>query len=501
MPGQRAAPSAAAPARHKPARHKEAGFRALARGLLGPALLMAGALLGLGQPVLAQSNVRVTTSETASARHIDLPLGKSVMIELPRDAKEVFVANPAIANAVVRTARKVFLIASQVGQTNIFFTDDAGAQIAAIDINVERDVGPIRSAIRQALPDDDIKVEQLNEGVLLTGSAASVEQAAQAAAIAGRFLGKEDEVTNSIVIRGRDQVMLKVTVAEVQRQVLKQLGVNLSGSFEIGAAAVALAANNPFPLGNVLSGGNGYGTSYAGRSNSIAGSSTLQAFERSGVLHTLAEPTLTAISGESAHFLAGGEVPTPGPPSCDSLTKVCTISVEYKPIGVTLNFTPVVLDAGRISLRVATEVTDLDYENSISFGASSGGLSAPSFKTRKADTTVEIPSGGSIVMAGMLENSTRQVVNGTPGLMNVPVLGQLFRSRDYQRNESELMIVVTPYLAKPVDRKDLSLPTDGFADASDPQTWLLGRLNQVYGTPGSAPPNRTLHGRAGFILD
>lgn len=465
------------------------------------AVLLAGAVTLAGSAAAgAQSAVHVSAADGPGSRHVDIALGKSVVIDLPREAKEVFVANPAIANAVVRTARKVFVIASQVGQTNLFFMDAGGAQIATLDVNVQRDVDPIRAAIRQALPGADIRVEQMNDGVLLTGSAASAEEAGQAAAIAGRYLGKEDGVTNSVTIRGRDQVMLKVTVAEVQRQVLKQLGVNLGGTFDIGATAVTFAGGNPFPLGNLLT--DGYaGARYTGSGNSAVSSSTLQAFERTGVMHTLAEPTLTAISGESAHFLAGGQVPTPGPPSCDSVTKVCTISVEYKPIGVTLNFTPVVLDAGRISLRVSTEVTDLDYENSLSFGSSTGGLTAPAFKTRKADTTVEIPSGGSLVMAGMLQNATRQVVNGTPGLMEVPVLGQLFRSRDYQRNETELMIMVTPYLAKPVNRKDIALPTDGFTDATDPQTWLLGRLNQVYGSRGAALPNRTLNGRAGFILD
>jgi pilus assembly protein CpaC len=212
-------------------------------------------------------------------------------------------------------------------------------------------------------------------------------------------------------------------------------------------------------------------------------------------MKTLAEPTLTAISGESAHFLAGGEVPTPKGQTCDQ--NGCTISIEYKPVGVSLNFTPVVLRESRISLRVYTEVTELDYQNTIVFNS----VNVPSFRTRKADTTVDIPSGGSLVMAGLIQNSNQQVVNGTPGLMNIPVLGQLFRSRDYQRHETELMIVVTPYIAKPVERNDLSLPTDGFADASDPSAWLLGRVNRIYGVKGAVVPNVKLNGRYGFIVD
>ena len=212
-------------------------------------------------------------------------------------------------------------------------------------------------------------------------------------------------------------------------------------------------------------------------------------------MKTLAEPTLTAVSGESAHFLAGGEVPTPKGQTCDQ--NGCTVAIEYKPVGVSLNFTPVVLKEGRISLRVYTEVTELDYQNTIVFNS----VNVPSFRTRKADTTVDIPSGGSLVMAGLIQNSSQQVVNGTPGLMNIPVLGQLFRSRDYQRQETELMIVVTPYIAKSVDRNQLALPTDGFADASDPSAWLLGRVNKIYGVKGAVVPNSKLNGRYGFIVD
>ena len=450
----------------------------------------AGLVAALPQPALAQSILHISESDGGGARKVPLGLGKSMIVELPRDAKEVFVANPAIANAVVRSARKVFIIAAAVGQTNLFFMDGAGNQIAGLDINVQRDVGPINTAILEALPGSNIIVRQLNDGVLLTGSAASAAEATQAVSIAASYIGKPDLVTNSISIRGGDQVMLKVTVAEVQRNILKQLGVDLSGSFEVANTVVRLAGDNPFPLLNqaLSSGGARIGDGLNG--------ATVRAFERTGVMKTLAEPTLTAISGESAHFLAGGEVPTPSSQSCDT-NGVCTTSVSYKPIGVSLNFTPVVLSDGRISLHVATEVTELDFQNNFTLN----NANIPSFKTRKADTTVEVPSGGALVMAGMMQNSSRQVQNGTPMLMSIPILGQLFRSRDYQRNETELMIMVTPYLAKAVDRKDLSLPTDGFADASDPSGWFLGRINKIYGVKNGPIPNGKLNGSVGFILD
>jgi pilus assembly protein CpaC len=283
--------------------------------------------------------------------------------------------------------------------------------------------------------------------------------------------------------------MLKVTVAEVQRNVLKQLGVDLNGSFSVADHVVRYIGDNKFPLSTQTL------TSGGVRIGEGANRSALRAFERTGVMKTLAEPTLTAVSGESAHFLAGGEIPTPTSQSCDE--DGCITQLTYKPIGVSLNFTPVVLGDGRISLRVYTEVTELDYENAFKVNEAN----IPSFKTRKADTTVEVPSGGSLIMAGMIQNASRQVQNGTPGLMSIPILGQLFRSRDYQRNETELMIMVTPYLAKAVDAKDIPLPTDGFVDASDPSSWFLGRINRIYGLNKGTAPNGKLNGAVGFILD
>ena len=475
------------------------------RACAAPALIVLALAAGVGgwpAAAVAESSIRISDTDGASARRVDLGLGKSLIVDLPRDAKEVFVANPAIANAVVRSARKVFVIAAAAGQTSMFFMDAAGNQIGALDVNVQRDTNPIAAAIRQALPKSQITVQQLNDGVLLTGIAASAQDAQQAAAIAAKYTGKEDLVSNSVTIRGGDQVMLKVTVAEVQRQVLKQLGVNVSGSFEIANKIVRFATDNPFPLttqaltrgGAQTNGGGLDPIALTPQAGPFSGSS-FRAFERTGVMKTLAEPTLTAVSGESAHFLAGGEVPTPKGQTCDQ--NGCTVAIEYKPVGVSLNFTPVVLKEGRISLRVYTEVTELDYQNTIVFNS----VNVPSFRTRKADTTVDIPSGGSLVMAGLIQNSSQQVVNGTPGLMNIPVLGQLFRSRDYQRQETELMIVVTPYIAKSVDRNQLALPTDGFADASDPSAWLLGRVNKIYGVKGAVVPNSKLNGRYGFIVD
>jgi pilus assembly protein CpaC len=234
-------------------------------------------------------------------------------------------------------------------------------------------------------------------------------------------------------------------------------------------------------------------------------SSTLRAMERAGIIRTLAEPNLTAISGETANFLAGGEFPIPAGFTCDPTTRNCQTQIQFKKFGVGLNFTPVVLSEGRISLKVLTEVSELSNENALTLVQSTSSsqtttLTIPSIKTRRAETTVEIPSGGALAMAGMIHEQTKQQLNGMPGLMNIPVLGQLFKSRDYINRQSELVVLVTPYIVRAVAQKDLSKPDDGFADASDVSTSLLGRLNRLYGVPGRSDPP-TYRGNFGFILD
>ncbi|MFL6814958.1 MAG: type II and III secretion system protein family protein, partial [Bradyrhizobium sp.] len=309
------------------------------------------------------------------------------------------------------------------------------------------------------------------------------------------------KVVNSIAVRGRDQVMLKVTVAEVARSIIKQLGIDLSGSLNYGTAVVNFNNNSPFTaLGRPLVPGNATQASFGGAPSVQA---TIRAMENAGVVRTLAEPNLTAISGESATFISGGEFPIPTGVTCQTTTSggigQCVQTVSFKKFGISLNFTPVVLAEGRISLRVMTEVSEISLENSLTGGA--GGTTIPSIKTRRAETTLEIPSGGSMAMAGLIQDQTKQAVSGLPGLAQLPVLGTLFRSRDYVNSQTELMVLVTPYIVRAVAQKDLSRPDDGFASASDPQADLLGSINRIYGVPGRVEPARHYRGTYGFITD
>jgi pilus assembly protein CpaC len=470
-------------------------------GALSPASA-ADPRLARGAPPAAEAVIpaAIATSGENASSFVALGVGKSVVLDLPRDVKDVLVADPKIANAVIRSARRAYMIGVTVGQTNVFFFDADGRQIAGYDIAVTRDLNGVRTALKQSLPDADIRIEGVGDGVMLTGSVSSPVESQQAFDLAARLAGADTKVVNSITIRGRDQVMLKVTVAEVQRDVIKQLGIDLGGSVGYGAAVVNFNNTNAFsafgkPIGD---------SSIAGSWKSVT--ATLRAMERAGVIRTLAEPNITAISGESATFVAGGEFPIPSGLSCDTTHSppICQPQIEFKKFGVSLNFTPVVLSEGRISLKVMTEVSDLSTDNAMTLQApgSTQSLTVPSIRTRRAETMLEIPSGGALAMAGMLQEQTRQQINGLPGLMQVPVLGALFKSRDYVNRQTELMVLVTPYIVRAVAQKNLSRPDDGFADPSDPSSILLGRLNRIYGiAPGSAEPRQTYHGTFGFNLD
>jgi len=455
-------------------------------------------------PVIAADSESVTPATvsgggSAKMRFISLGIGKSMVVDLPRDVKDVLVADPKIANAVVRSAHRAYIIGSAVGQTNVVFFDADGQQVAAYDIAVTRDLNGVRAALRQTVP--GIKIDGVGDGVILTGSVSSPIEAQQAGDLAARLVGGADKVVNSVTVRGRDQVMLKVTVAEVRRDIIKQMGIDLSASMNAGNTIVRFNNSNPFTANNApLVPGNGLLTQFGSTPSVTA---TLRAMESAGVVRTLAEPNLTAISGESATFISGGEFPIPTGVSCQTTTAgaigQCVQTVSYKKFGISLNFTPVVLAEGRISLRVMTEVSEVSPENALTGGA--GGTTIPSIKTRRAETTLEIPSGGSMAMAGLIQQQTKQAVNGLPGVDQLPILGALFRSQDFVNNETELMVLVTPYVVRAVAQKELSRPDDGFAPASDSQSTLLARINRIYGVAARAESVDGYHGNFGFIID
>jgi len=441
----------------------------------------------------------VVAGGPAKTRFLPLGIGKSVVIDLPRDVKDVLVADPKIANAVIRSAQRAYIIGEAVGQTNVVFFDSDGLQVAAYDIAVKRDLNGVRAALRQTLP--GIQIEGVGDGVMLTGSVSSPIEAQQAGDLAARLVGGADKVVNSISVRGRDQVMLKVTVAEVRRDIVKQMGIDLSANLNYGTTVVRFNNSNPFTASNgPLVPENGLGASFG---SPVSVQAVLRAMESAGVVRTLAEPSLTTISGESATFISGGEFPIPTGVTCQTTTAGapgnCAQTVSYKNFGRSLNFTPVVLTEGRVSLRVMTEVSEVSTENSLTGGQN--GTTIPSIKTRRAETTLEIPSGGSMAMAGLIQEQTKQAINGLPGVDSLPIFGALFRSQNFVNSETELVVLVTPYVVRAVAQKELSRPDDGFAPASDSQSTLLAQINRVYGIAGRIEPVAGCRCGFGFIID
>jgi pilus assembly protein CpaC len=421
-------------------------------------------------------------------QHLTLPLNKAAVVELDADARDVLVSNPAIVDAVVRTPRRVFLLAMATGQTNAFFFDAQGRQLLSIDIRVEKDVADLTKMIGANMPGSSVHVEALNDNVVLTGTVESQMQSTRAQDLAARFAGDPAKVVNMLKVASGEQVMLKVRVAEMQRTIAKQFGVDITAAAIAGGVPISVATDNQFALiGHALSdiaGGqvgqvcdpfkpvNG---ECSGGPNNIQG--TLKALENVGLIHTLAEPNLTAVSGETAKFLAGGEFPVPVSRDLQG-----NITVEFKQFGVGLSFTPIVMSSGRISLQISTEVSELTNTGAFTLAGSGGapGLTIPALDVRRAETTVELPSGGSFAIAGLMQHSAKQVISAFPGLKDMPVLGALFRSRDFENDESELVVVVSAYLVSPTAEAKLAAPTDGFSPPNDVDTILMGKLNSSY---------------------
>ncbi|MBC8037236.1 MAG: type II and III secretion system protein family protein [Rhizobiales bacterium] len=447
---------------------------------LAGAMAFAVAFAPLTAPVAIATDPDYSQPGGSEEGHfVRIGLGKSIVIRLPAEAKDVIVGDPGVVDAVVRTKNTAYLFARGIGQTNIFFFDAKGRQIMNVDLEVALDMMALQKLINRTNPGTRVTVDTVGNNVVLGGTASNAVEAAATESMAIKFAGDPRFVINAMKIEGGDQVMLKVRVVEVQRNVLKSLGVDLEGVLTIGNLGVALTSLTP------AVGFSSLAASYANSDFSVDGA--IRALESDGLMHTLAEPTLSAISGAPARFHAGGEVayrecPRDPDEPCD---------ITFRPIGVSLDFTPVVLSEGRISLKIRTEVSEEGEERFAGF---------PTIDTRSAETTVELPSGGSMVMAGLIKNITEQQVDGTPGLKNLPVLGALFRSRNFQQNATELAVIVTPYVVNPVHESQLAAPGDRLNLATDRQTILFGRLNKVYGTAGHHPDG-VYHGNIGFIIE
>lgn len=465
--------------------------------------------------------VRISTGQ--SVREVRLGISKSIIVELSQDAKDILVSNPSIANAIVRSAKRIFIIGTGIGSTNVFFFDGAGNQIAAIDVVVERDLDGLNRTLKRLFPNTNVKAEGIGENVIVSGQVNSASDVKTAIDVAEQFISRQQNtitgtgngpgaitppqntssnqtgaigsaansrIVNAITILGKEQVHLKVVVAEMNRTAIKQLGVNLSGNWSFGPSSFQFNQQNSFPVnGSAATNGTTLTALLPGQLNTTI---QVRLLEQSGLAKLLAEPSLTAVSGEEASFVAGGEFPVPASRDLQG-----NITVTFKQFGVGLSFTPIVLSEGRISIRSKTEVSELDPSS----GVSLNGLTVPGLRVRRAESTVELPSGGTIIMAGLIQDQTRKSIVGLPGLRRLPVLGPLFSSQDFLTNQTELVILITPYIASPGARQDFALPTDGFVNASDPEAAIFNRLNKIYGVRGQLAASERPKGRFGFIYE
>lgn len=448
------------------------------------AIALAAPCAAMAQQVGSVSTIKLQ-ADGERAQTLSLPAGKAAIVELPADARDVLVADPNIVDAVIRSPRKIFLLGLGVGSTSVFFFDREGGEILSLEVSVDRDLHKLENSIRSLLPKVDVKVDALGETVVLTGTAPTSVDALQAGDLAGQYIGSPEKVVNLISVTGREQVLLKVRIVEMDRNLARQLGVNLATAGQFGDMAVSVGTDNAFVLAGTSLGGLGV------QFNSLAGvnlgdltsiSGSLDLFEGVGLARTLAEPNLTAVSGESAEFLAGGEFPIPVGTGDEG------VAIEFKKFGVGLNFTPVVLGEGRISIKLSTEVSELATEGSFSTGGffvdpqgnivQLPGFNVPGVTVRRADTTVELPSGGSLVIAGLLKEDIRQTMQGVPGAKDLPVLGSLFRAHDLETAETELVVIVTPYLVEPTDPDNLQEPGQGFELPGPAESFIFGRMQK-----------------------
>jgi pilus assembly protein CpaC len=455
--------------------------RAVARALLA-VLSVAGLLAGTGAaPAQGPARESWTLTEPDHKSHIVVPpstrfpiarkitigLDKSMLIELPVDLQDVLVSNPEILDAVVKSSRQIYLLAKDVGDANAFLMGPDSQRLVLLEVTVARDLTALTDALNRLLPGARIKVEAVGDNVVLTGSVINPIDANRAAELASRYTKKKDAVVNMLAVAAKEQVLLKVQVAEMQRDAIRRIGVNIphalvqsgnvtftkviQNAFPITASAVPQAfSGGPGAVPGVFAGEAGQAT-WAGKNYTV--SAFIEALERAGLMRTLAEPNLTAISGETAKFLAGGEFPVP------VSSEDRKISVAWKSFGVSVAFKPVVLTEGRISLNVSAEVSELSSDGAVTLV----DISIPALKVRRAETTLELPSGGTLAMAGLLSDETRQSVEGVPWVKDMPVLGALFRSNDYKRRESELVILVTPYIATHAPKREFARPDGGYA--------------------------------------
>lgn len=452
-----------------------------------PAAAPRAKVISVGTPVAAAA----AAPAQSRVDTVRLSFNKTQEVILPAPIRDVVVGSPDVVDVLVRTPTQVMLVGRGVGQSDVTFFDRSGKVLRRMGVDVHLDADALREVLRQVLPDEtNIRVSGVGDSLYLSGTVRNDGAAAQARALARRFVKDDANVVTLLKVSAEQQVLLQVKVAEMQKTVLKELGVGLTTSLAGGlpnklSTSVTTSGTVGLTQSSAL-----FGTVALSGIDSIV--ATFSALERQGLIRTLVEPNLTAVSGETANMLAGGEFPIPVSEQNN------TVTLEFKPFGVLLNFTPVVLDPGRISLKLQTEVSAIDK---VTAPVKVTNFEIPGLTVRRASSTVEMASGGSIMIAGLLQNDITSTLSGMPGIMDVPILGALFKSSSFQRKETELVVIVSAYVVEPLKKPQFALPSDGFVPSSDLDRLLMNRLQETYTRPGTtAAVPAQLQGPIGYIV-
>jgi pilus assembly protein CpaC len=420
-------------------------------------------------------------TNASSGSVVQLPVSQGQLIRLDKPVTSVFIADTEIADVGIKSQQLIYVFAKRPGTTTIYATDEGDNVLASITLVVTHNIGQLNQVMAQAMPGRNVQVQSISGGIILSGSVPSAVEAEDARRLAESYLGQGEQVINRLQVTMPNQVNLRVRIAEINRNTLKNLGINWAAV--AGNADVAFGLVTAFPA--LLSNITGTATVNTEHFDLTA---TLDLLNQQGLATLLAEPNLTAISGETASFLAGGEIPVPQEVDDDG-----DITIELHPFGVQLAFTPTVLGTNRISMRVRPEVSALSAANSITIGTGATAVTLPGFTVRRAETTVELASGQSLAIAGLVRADQAIAADKVPGLGDIPVLGELFKSDRFNRNESELVIVVTPYLVEPVSSPDMiALPTD-------PAFGVEG--SQRLATSGGAAATSGATTKTGFVIE
>lgn len=474
---------------------KKAVYRFLMAGVLAISL---GVSAGVVSPTADAARF-----VTPSGPEMSLEVSQGRLVRLDRPATSVFIADPEVADVQVKSPQMVYVFGKKAGETSLYAVDGSETVLASMPIVVTHNLQRLRTSINRLLPASTVVIESVDGSLVLDGSVANITEAEEVRRLAAAFVDDESKLINRLQITGPTQINLRVKIAEVKRDVVKRFGINWDAIASIGDFAFGLATGRPTSIGSfpttdiAVRGSDVDSNSFFGavRTGDLDLNVIVDALEDEGLLTILAEPNLTAMSGETASFLAGGEFPIPVPQGND------TISIEFKKFGVSLAFTPTLLGDGRVNLKVAPEVSQLTNTGSITIN----DFVIPALNTRRAETTVELGSGQSFAVAGLLQSNLDQDVSKVPGLGDVPVLGALFRSDVFRRGETELVIIVTPYIVRPVSNARIALPTDGVLPPNDAER-IFGRkayheMTADSRSTTSGTVGNRLNGPVGFIVE